>query len=128
LSKEDELALARKVTFHYEKSPQLRAVHASGAYGGLTPELGIYMGLFNEHAVMPEETTNTVTETGQVGTELERKPKARREPGHAELIRQIEVEVYLSVETARAIRGWLDDKIRQIESAKALQGKSETEG
>jgi hypothetical protein len=105
-----------EVIAQYLKSNYSRVIHADGAWGGLTPYMNIYMALFSEHPPIPRSIKYKVEHSGTL-SELSREAP----PG---ITRDIEVEVVLSLEVARSLRNWLDDRLKQ---ATSLQLKAESE-
>ena len=103
-----------RITFSYEKSPTCRTIHASGAWGSVTPEYAIYMALFSEHLPIPERTAHLITETGALGVEVDDERQVK-----SGVVRQIEAEVFLSEQTAISLVAWLQERLRQIQEARA---------
>lgn len=111
------------VEIRYEKSAQNRAIHASGVWGGITPDGNILMGLFSEKSALPETRTLRVNPSG--GLEDPPTPQGA-------VVREIEVEAFLSLSVAKALIPWLQDKVSQIEriaelragAAKAVEAQS----
>jgi len=78
--------------------------------------MNIHMALFSEHAPIPRSITYHIEHSGTL-TELD------RDAEHG-ITREIEVEVILSLEVGRALRDWLDLRLKQ---AADLQVKVEVE-
>jgi len=98
----------RELTIRVEKSPQARSIHADGVWGGVTPTGQIIMGIWTQFNTYPEHLTYDVTPEGSLENE-------RRSPTDSLLTRQIEAEIIMSVDLARSMRDWLNDKIRDFE-------------
>ncbi len=98
------LAVQDKISFDYIKSNQFRVIHVDGVHGGATPKgHAIQMAFFSERAPIPKRETY-----GLVGGKLgERKEKVERDA----IVREVEVEVIMDLETAKAITKWLGEKI-----------------
>ena len=116
MADQENKSSTREIIAHYVKSNYCRVIHADGAWGGLTPYTNIYMALFSEHAPIPRSIKYHVEPTGTLS---ERGKDA--EPGFT---REIEVEVILSLEVAKALRDWLDERLKQ---ATELQVKAEVD-
>jgi hypothetical protein len=92
----------------YIKSNACRVIHADGAYGGVTTQLLIYMALYSEHNMPPDKATII----------LDRNDKTAREepqPRSNKVTREIETEVMMSLDVARALRDWLAERLAAAE-------------
>lgn len=90
----------------FEKTPSFRTIHADGAWGGLTGQLGLHVAFFSESREPPESIVYVAE-----GAAAPEKPNSRT--GRERVVRQIEVEVFMTLETARGLRAFLDDKIKE---------------
>ena len=97
------------VTFVFTRSLAFRAVHAAGAWGGITPDGHIFMDFYTEHAPLPDEITHGVKDDGTLGEETARKPLG--DNSHPRMIREVQAEVILGLDAAVALRTWLDERI-----------------
>jgi len=88
---------------HFINSNLFRVIHADGAWGGITPQFNIQMALFSERHPIPTE----------VSYKLE--PSGLRDG----IVREIEADVIMSLDVARALRIWLDNKIGEAEELRA---------
>ena len=93
--------------FEYVKGNFFRVVHADGIFGGVTPNRNIHMAIFSQRGAIPNFTEQEIVD-GRLGNEI------RRE-GKNWVIRELEVDVVMSLDTAHGLRAWLDDKIRLLE-------------
>lgn len=102
-----------KIEFHYIKSPFFRSVHVDGAIGGITPRGLIHMAVFSERHAIPTSTIQEILNTGRLGSELldERK-------GKNGIAREMEVDMFLGLETAKELVTWLQQRIEHIEAMK----------
>src|SRR5450432_1937605 len=92
-------------TFKNIQSKLYRVIHMTRAMGGPSPSGGIQMALYNERVAFPDETVHQVTfDKGQMemGAEIPAKRKA-----FTGIIREVEVQVMLNYDTARALHTWL---------------------
>ena len=92
-------------------------IRADGAYGGITPQGVIHLGLYVERTQDPG-TTVYLLDTGEK-TATEQLPA--RGPGW---IREVEADVLLTREAATAIRNWLDDRLKQMTQVESQQFKT----
>jgi hypothetical protein len=101
-----------EIAFDYIKSNQFRVIHMNGAFGGLSPNgAEIHMALFNERRPLPRKTVYSIA-GGRLGGEDLSKRESR-----AAFVREVEVDVIMSIESAVNLRIWLDDKIAQLTKA-----------
>ena len=107
----------KRLRFHFIKSNSFRVVHADGAYGGITPHGYIHMALFNERIPIPQETEHIIGPDGTLGDEVEESRIAR-----TGVIREVEVDVIMNLNTATALYDWLEKKISILKDAVNKQG------
>jgi hypothetical protein len=98
------------VSFHYIKSNFFRVLHTDGAVGSITPGGLIFVGLYNERAAIPQVMVHEITEAGQVGAEHQ-----GERVGKKGVVREIEVGAMMSVETAKSLVTWLQEKIDLVQ-------------
>ena len=79
-----------------------------GAWGGVTPTRQIHMAIYNERWDAPTEGTVPISPDGQSLTEVPDEIEAR-------VIREVEANVFMSLDTAVSLRDWLDRKIADLE-------------
>ena len=96
-----------EIEFHFTKSNDYRTVHVDGAWGGVTPQGNISMGLFSERRDVPSAVRFRVA--GQVLQELARQ-------GQQNNIREMQVEVVLNLGVARAVASWLMEHVTAAEN------------
>jgi hypothetical protein len=99
-----------QIKFNYLKSGGYRVVHAEGVIGSLTPRLSIHMSFWNERFPIPQQVVHAVNEDGVVGEEIKSERKSREG-----IIRDVQVGVQMDLDTAKALRKWLDAKIQEAE-------------
>lgn len=95
--------------FDYIKSNLFRVIHADGALGGLTPSGMIHIALYNERLAIPRSVVHSVDETGKLGKQI----KSDGRPG---LVREVEVDVFVTIATAESLVDWLKDRIEEARS------------
>ena len=101
-----------RITIHNIKSPFFRTVHADGLFGGVTPHGYIQMSFWNERAPIPQIIEHEIESNGTLGKEIE----ASR-IGKTGLVREVDVDVIMNLETAIAVKKWLDEKITVLMTA-----------
>jgi hypothetical protein len=104
------------VKFDFIKSNFFRVVYANGAYGGLSPYGEIRMAIYNDRAPIPKRTKQLVTTEGKLGDEVI-ESRVQRDA----IVREVEVDIVMTLDTARAMRSWLDDKIQKLTLAQELR-------
>jgi hypothetical protein len=100
-----------EIEFYFEKSHIFRVIHVDGAVGAIVPTNRlIHMAVFSERAPVPKKMVHKVTGVvlgaaagGILGPEVTEKREIRQG-----VFREIEADLVFSVETAIAIRAWLD--------------------
>lgn len=105
-----------EVTYHYLKSAQFRVVHVDGATAGITPGGLLHVAIFNERPAIPQQTVHPIEPDGKVGA-----PTSTITRGG--IVREVEVEALMSLDTAKAIHGLLARQIALLEEALAAKGQ-----
>jgi len=100
----------RTVQVDFIKGSNFRVVSADGVYGGLTSDGSIHMNFWMQRPPIPQTTIHAVNEDGTIGEEIDKTQRC-------DIVRDVDVSVVVRIETARAIRDWLDDKIRAHDRA-----------
>lgn len=95
------------VKFLHQRAGQFRTVHADGVWGAASAYANVHLSFFNERPPMPVSLTQ---ELGPSGLWLAKEPKVEF-PTDANVMRQFEVEVIMSVETAKVVRDVLQNFI-----------------
>jgi hypothetical protein len=111
-----------KIKFHYLKSQLFRIIRADGAYGGITPRLGVFLSFYSERPPIPTVMVHDVGDDGILGEE--RRSERQTRDG---IIREAEVGVILDLDTAKSLATWLGEKILEAEKLQAQAKKSEAE-
>lgn len=93
------------ISFDYIKSNYFRVIRVDGAHGGIAPKAHvIQMALFSERRPIPKKETFRLKE-GQLGEQIDRIERDT-------IIREVEVEALVDLDTAKSISKWLEDKIQ----------------
>ena len=87
------------------KSPSALSFHADGMWGGLTPKLEVAIGFFTEQFSPPDSVTYELPDP--MPGEL--KEVARH--GGGIIQRELQVQVFISVDVAKSMIVWLQDKV-----------------
>lgn len=106
-----------QVKFDYIKSQYFRVIHADGAIGGVTPAGLIHFAPYSERGAIPRQITHLLAPDGTVGERVIEETVAREG-----IVREMDVDVVLSVPVAESLHKWLGEKIKE---AKTLQAKSQ---
>ncbi|MBF0496869.1 MAG: hypothetical protein HQK58_09910 [Deltaproteobacteria bacterium] len=100
-----------RIKFDYIKGSYYRVVHVDGVMGGITPRGDmIHLALWNERWPIPQQMAYRLDQDGQIGSELTDERITRDA-----IVREVEIGMLLSRETAKRIRDWLDQQIQGIE-------------
>ena len=112
--------LEPRVRFHYLKSTQFRVIHADGAIGGITPTGKIHVSFYSERSPIPRETVQKINpEDGSLGDIIHEETVIREG-----IIREMDFDVLMDIQTAKNVCKWLDDKIKQFDQDFPTQEKS----
>lgn len=103
--------LPTELRFHFVKSSQFRVVHADGAWGGITPQGLISLAAYSERFPIPTTVDHKVDPDGKLGAEV-------RRTGRDGVLREVEVDLLMSVEVAESFVEFLS---RHIKLAKTLR-------
>ncbi len=113
-----ELAVPmRTIKFHSIKAADFRAIHADGMWASLSAQEQFHLIFYSERAPIPREATYIVNENGTLGGEMAEKRVIRDG-----LIRELEIDVVLSVKAATQVHDWLGKALESL--AKAETNKS----
>ncbi len=98
------------VRFHYVKGTNFRVVNVDGVIGGVTPSEGIHFATFTERPAFPQQEEFVLNPDGSLGEQL---PEGRR--SKEGIVREMDIDLVMSLEVARALRTWLDGKIKLLD-------------
>lgn len=109
-----------EIRFHYLKSPSFRTYHADGASVAGTPSGGgVVVVFYAERWPIPTETVHALLD----GTVAEEKSKTVR----AGIVRDMQCNVVLDLDTARSVRDLLNRQIQALEGAESDADQGEEE-
>jgi hypothetical protein len=99
-----------QLEFDYIKSNFFRVVYVDGVFGGISPRGMMAFAFYNERAPIPRKTAVTmvdgIPQFGPGPTSAERVIDTR-----TGIVREVETEVVMSIESAEALHRWLGEKI-----------------
>lgn len=102
-----------RVKFHYIKSSQFRVVHVDGFIGGPTPRLGVHMAIYSERVAIPQQVEHVLKDDGSLGEEV-----VANRVSKEGIVREVEVDAVMDLDTAKALQTWLGEQIAIIESVR----------
>jgi hypothetical protein len=111
MNKVGDIQQEPQVVFQYIKDPLFRSAHADGFVGGLTPNGQIHLAFFSERSLLPKKHVYRVNPDGSLGSEIPEE-RALNEP----IVRDIQLDVLMSVQAAEALKNWLDQYIKNLKS------------
>jgi hypothetical protein len=103
-----------RVKFFYLKNPQFRVVHVDGGLGGVTPRGLIHLAVYSERPAIPQAHVQDITPEGKLSP-----PHAAE--GKEGIVRELDVDLMMSKQTATEIRDWLTTKLTELQRLEALQ-------
>ncbi|GEM_PF-333177 len=109
----------KQVKFVFKYDPDYRLIPCNGVWGGMTTRGDLKLDFMVESQATPDYVVHVIdVEAGELGKEIEREP-----PKH--FIRELQVGILMSPDTAVAFADWLNGKLKEIEK---LSGKNNSEG
>ncbi len=103
----------QEILFHFIKSNLFRVIYVDGAVGGISPKGMIQMALFNDRGAIP---TRVVMEgiPAHGGLRPGKELRDKRE-GKSGIVREVEAEIVLSLESAKNLHIWLGNHIATLQ-------------
>lgn len=93
--------------FHFIKSNFFRVVHADGVWGGVAGRGDIHISFFSERPPLPKVSSVEISPDGTF--------KESNIETKSGVIREVEVDVVMNLDTARVFHTWLSQKIADSE-------------
>lgn len=87
------------------KSNYFRVIHADGVSGCVTPGGTIHLDFWNEREAIPRRITYTFDTSGEL---VDAQPESR-----SDFVREVELGVVMSRETAIVVRNWLNELLEE---------------
>jgi len=100
-----------RVIFEYIKSPLFRVIHADGVVGSPTPSGNLHMAFFSERPAIPKRIAHALNEDKSLGAVVSGETVVREG-----LIREIDVDVIMSVQVAENLLKWLADRVADLKA------------
>ena len=97
-----------KVAFY--TAPSFRAIQADGSWGRISPSGFIHLTFFNDCGTMPAFTIHDIGPDGTMSPDMKLKFGT-----DADIVRQLEVDVVLSLEAAKSVKDNLQNFINILE-------------
>jgi hypothetical protein len=110
----------KEFTFKYIIPDHIQDCYVNGAFGGVTPRNEISMHLFCERHPIPKNIKHKIKADGTLSDEIS------TEIG-GDVVRIIQSSVIMDEGTAIAIRDWLSDRIKFLESLRHKDKKGSKE-
>lgn len=99
-----------QVAFDYIKNPNFRIVRADGAIGGITPNGHVHFALYSERQPIPRRLVYDLPEDGTLG-----EPIAEETICRDAIVREMEVDIFMSPDVARSLRDWLNMRLGELD-------------
>jgi hypothetical protein len=112
-----------KVVFHYIKNAAFRVIHTDGAFGGITPSGHIHMSLYSERTPIPQRMAHPLNPNGTLG-----EPIPSETVGKDGIVREVDVDVMMNIETTKSLYMWLGQKIKEHEALDQQIKKAQSQG
>lgn len=114
---------AETVRYHLIKSPAFCTVHSDGAVGSLTPRGNFHLAFFAERPPIPQLVEYEIEDNGAGGHRLGKENIAARVSRDG-FVRELQVDVVMSIQDARALRDLLQQQIAEAERLLGEQGQT----
>jgi hypothetical protein len=104
-----------RVSFDYIKGKDFRVIRADGAIGGITPNGYIHFVLYSERGAIPRREVYELSPEGVLGEMIKAETITR-----GSIVREMDVDVFLRPDIAKALHKWLGDHIERIDALQAV--------
>ena len=111
-----------RVAFDYIKSQHFRVIRADGAIGSVTPKGEIHFALFSERAAIPRRQVHEIQDSGLLGP-----PIAAETVSRDAVVREMDVDVFVSVDVAKVLVSWLQGQINEAEQLTIMRDRRKKE-
>lgn len=109
--------LPDELVFKYLFPDDYNPAFANGVHGGITPSGEVVLHFYMERQGLPNKVTHRLEPDGRLGEQIARDP----EDLHHSFVRYVVGGVVLTETGARAVRDWLDEKIRALEEFRSAK-------
>ena len=107
--KKNDKKIVDSISFEYKLSADYKVHAVNGIFGGITPKGDLMINLFYEGHPIPEHSTYNINQDGTIGDEKERIVSNA-------LVRNIPFGVSMTIDTAKSLKKWLEEKIEQYDT------------
>jgi hypothetical protein len=107
--------IPEQVAFDYIKSSHFRVIHCDGVIGGMSPAGYIHATLFSERGAIPQRHIHRLNPDGQLGELVAEKTQTRES-----IVREMDVDVVLSVSAAEVLIDWLIKRVAEAKSSQSM--------
>ena len=94
-----------QINVRFHQVPDHRTFHASGVWGGHTPQGDVLASFFFEHQALPQGLVMELDETG--------KPSTTERLGGNEFVREVLTSVVMTPSVALSVGRWLVEQARR---------------
>ena len=108
---EKEIITSPTIAFDYIKSNLFRSIRADGVVGAPTPNGHIHMAFYSERHSIPRRVVHYLKNDGILG-------KVRDIETRNSIVREMDVDVYLTLDTAKSLLKWLESAIEEASKDK----------
>jgi len=110
---------SKQLQFHYLKSASFRVIHVDGVIGAPLPRGGgVHIALYSERTAIPQMTVHPLKPDGRIGDEI-----TNARVGRSGVVRELEVDAVMSLDTARDLFAWLQSAIERVETSNKERSK-----
>ncbi len=106
------MSMDQTIKFSYKSSPGYNPVHVNGVYGGFITSGLLVANFFLERFPEEKEEIFELLEDGSLGNQINEANSLNQ----VEVTRFIETGISMNIETARALRDWLNNYIPDTSS------------
>jgi len=114
----------KRIKFLFQKAPDYKLFPANGAWGGATTRGDFILEFFVEHNTTPNYVMHEITTEGKLDKESKKDPE---EPGVILVTRELVGGVSLSIEHAKSIASFIQEKCADIEKERKQDKRDESE-
>lgn len=107
----EKMQLPAKLRYEYQEDKNLTMQYAHGVWGGINPQGEIEINFYTELDKIPASSERYLKPDGTFGPEL-----TLIEDDSRTVIRKIHSKVLINHKTAKALLGWLAQKIETLEA------------
>ena len=117
-TKPDSTPFPKKLRFFYIKGNAFRVLHVDGIIGGITPKGLLHIAAFSERPAIPQSVEHEVSVEGRLSDPVSQE-------GKTGVVRELDVDMVMTRETATDLRDWLSDRIAEFEKIDAQRAPNQ---